>query len=155
MPNELLRTLTIDGVPNDALGVGDFLKLDTDNNVCVDLQNVTATTTVSVPTSTARNYDVYTFDKTGLFMGIMRATFASNANGYRSFQGMINDDGAGGFLSLPPTSSGQTILTVPYIRRVTAGQIAKARLWQNSGSALSTTVYFLGLFIPQVGGGNP
>ena len=155
MPNILLRTLTIDGVPNDTLGAGNYLNLDADNNVEWGVERISSDELAgNVPNNSAQLIDMKTINGIGWFIGRLRGNFASNSNGIRSLMAYKNSTSLSG-INIPAANGGQTIITIPVI--IYCGDATttfKARLWQNSGSALNyTNLYFEGAFIPKVGGG--
>lgn len=94
----------------------------------------------TVASSTEKMVNAITLDATGTFIGYAVVTYPSNATGIRSLQIYKGTTSLGSSLNVPACSGGVTILTVPIVVRGVSGEVLKMRLWQSSGSSLTTTV---------------
>lgn len=159
MPNNLLKTLTIDGTSNDTLGVGHYLKLDSDNNVAWNAQIVDGTIsgTRSLPNNTSENYSCYTSTASGILILTMSVTFNANATGSRYIAPIVLSGGAWTvanthYTKVAPALTGTTVIGATMIvPNVEPGQEFGMRVAQSSGGALTISARtYRGIFIPRL-----
>lgn len=109
-----------------------------------------ASGTTSVATSTNVYVNVYTPTVTGFIIGYAYVSFPVNATGQRriDFVHSTSNTSCNNMIKVSASSGGVTGLVAPIVWRLSANEVLKIMLWQNSGSTLSVTRYFYGMFIP-------
>ena len=108
---------------------------------------VSVTNTASPASGTFGILQKYTAPSAGTFIGLATADFDANATGQRRVDALVNGNGIGSWVKVSAASGGHTCLSVPVVTRMSANQDVQLQTWQNSGSALSVTVYLKGIFI--------
>lgn len=135
MANELLRTLTIDGVPMDVLVPQ-----------TVFVRNETA---VSIARSTVNTFSVWTAPKDGYLIATATVVFETNATGYRFMDLLVGDITHGG-QRVDATSNGQTQLSSPVVGKVSRGDAVVIRYAQGAAGNINVQRrFFEGLFYSQ------
>lgn len=108
---------------------------------------VSVTNTASPASGTFGILQKYTAPSAGTFIGLATANFDTNATGQRRVDALVNGSDIGNWEKVSAANGGHTCLSVPVITRMSANQDVQLQTWQNSGSALSVTVYLKGIFI--------
>lgn len=159
MANDILKTLTIDGVSNDILKLveGNYVRLGDPNannevEVWQDWQLTSESKTITLANNTLRNEFVYTCPKTGIYILYYMAQFGANATGAR-FCAPVAKVGTsesvfGGQQRTGAAPSGQTFLTGFGCKYCGAGEQLGIRLYQGSGTSLSIQLNIGGQYLP-------
>lgn len=154
MPNELLRTITIDGVSNDALGVGSYLTLNSSNNVELPLLYSSASKTISLASNSIGNHEVTTLTESGWYFVLYSVEFAANSSGARfsCCYDLTANVAYGAIHRTAPSASGVTVHSAFTLLNIDEGANKRIglRLFQNSGSALNVTAKFYLWRIPKM-----
>ena len=108
---------------------------------------VSVTNTANPASGTFGTLQKYTAPSTGTFIGLATADFDANATGQRRVDALLDGNGIGSWVKVSASNGGHTSLSTPIITRMSANQDVQLQTWQNSGSALSVTVYLKGIFI--------
>ena len=159
MANELLKTLTIDGVSNDIFKLieGNYIRLDdpdANNGVKVwqDWNLVVASKTITLENNKLRNEFVYTCPKTGIYFLYYMAQFGANSTGARFCAPVIKSGTSetvfGGQQRTGAAPSGDTFLTGFACGFCRAGEQLGIRLYQGSGTSLSIKLNVGGQYLP-------
>lgn len=121
----------------------------TRNKFQIEIPSITSSKTISLANNSATNYEVFTAQKPGRYLVYVEAQFAANATGARFLSPWSFSEGAsfGGAQRTGAAPSGMTYLSGFGTKYLNTGEKLGARLFQNSGSALSTTIYVSGAFI--------
>lgn len=155
MPNKLLRTLTIDGVPNDALGVGDYLQLDANNDVALRTNTLQGEFTArSIPNNTNVEVPCFTANVDGIYIVTFNVGFVPNSNGQRYALPLHNGAGANSCrVRMQATSSGYTIVGAVWAGYLPKNDVISIQVNQTSGGNLNMSGgSYRAFVIPRVGG---
>lgn len=157
MPNELLKTMTIDGVSNDTLGVGNYLNLDTNNNVEIPFEVIEAVKTVTLANNSSTNYEMLTLPATGLYFFLYTVVFPANTVGarYSTAYNITISAGLGALQRTGTSPSGTTSHSGFCMwTNLPAGAKIGLRLFQNSGTNFTNNVQLSmwAHYIQKVGG---
>jgi hypothetical protein len=90
---------------------------------------------------------VYLIPQTGIYSITAYANFTTNSTGFRQLYIDVNGGLSPGSVSTTQSASFQTNLSVPITVLLTAGNYFAARVFQNSGSTLSTSVMLTATYL--------